>query len=133
MFVKIWLNKTHRNFFLIYVYTIIFHLWCGLLGIFGGTLLVSALHYINFVNPVYWGIVSLIIALGMIIGLYKETFEVGRFFLSLGMFWCLLRFLLITAAWLGGQSVGLGPPLYLLAVGVHRSQSLEPPENPASL
>ena len=124
VFVKPWLQKTHKNFFLIYVVTMIFHIWSGMIGLMGQGFVVPGLHYINIINPGIWAIANIIIAVMMIAGLHRKSFTLSRLALSAGMFWCLLRFLLISAAWVSGYAVGLGPVLYFLAAGLHRSQTL---------
>lgn len=131
--VKPWLHITHRNFFLIYACTAITHLWVALNGLLGqdDDFLAPALVEVNkFADHTTWGWVSLFIGLGLVGGLFLGTFVVSRVFLGFGTAIMIFRFLLIAQAWESGQPVGNTLPYLFLIIGLHISQTLEPPLNP---
>lgn len=131
--VKLWLHKTHKNFFLVYLFTAISHLWIAAHGIFGDQddYLLPALVEVNkFADHTTWGYWSGLIGVGLIFGLFCRTFVVSRLFLGLGIAIMLFRFLLISQAWFNGASVANSLPYLFLIIGLHVSQTLEPPINP---
>lgn len=131
--VKIWLHKTHINFFLVYMFTAISHLWISANGVFGqdNDYASPALIEVNkFADHTTWGYWSGIIGLGLIFGLFCRTFVVSRLFLGFGIAIMLFRFLLISQAWLNGAPVANSLPYLFLIIGLHVSQTLEPPINP---
>lgn len=131
--VRPWLHITHRNFFLIYACTAITHLWVSVHWLLGqdDDFLAPALVEVNkFADRVTWGWVSLLIGLGLVLGLFFKTFVFSRVFLGFGTAIMIFRFLLIAQAWENGQPVGNTLPYLFLIIGLHISQTLEPPLNP---
>lgn len=130
---KPWLQKFHKNFFLIYVFTIVHFFWNAINGIFGNFswFNIEVLHFVNFVNPFIWGVGYFIVALMLTIGLFRNDFKLSRIGLAAGLFMESTRFILILfAVFLVGGAVANTLANLLVVVGVLLSQLKEPPVNP---
>lgn len=132
-----WLQRFHRNFFVIYVVTIVFNFWAALNAILGSDSWfdLSILKYVNYVDHGWWGLAYLGVGTIMLLGLFRPNFNLARIGLALGLFLACARFLLIVlAVWLE-RDVGGANTLtnMLMVVGVYVSQLLEPPVNPSTM
>lgn len=130
---KPWLQKFHKNFFLIYVVTFIHFFWNAVNGIFGSSAWfnIEVLHFVNFVSPFIWGVGYLFVALMLVVGLFKNDFRLARIGLASGLFMEFTRFILILlAVFIVGGAVANTLANLLVVVGVLLSQLREPPVNP---
>lgn len=135
-FVKPWLPTSHRNFFIIYAATTIYHVWCGLNALLGPGrwFEIDSLKFVNEVaDPVIWGVFNLLIAAALYINLHLRDFRFARVALGVGLAWVMLRFLLIALGWATGEDIANSLPNLFLCGAVHVAQTLEPPVNPATL
>jgi hypothetical protein len=134
--VKPWLHKTHRNFFVIYTATIVFHLWCAANAFFGPDRWFE-LETLEFVNKAagnnVWGAVNLVVAVGLYAGLYTVHFDrYARVALAAGFLWVMFRFILVMIGLASGNDAANSLPNLFLCAMVHMAQTLEPPSNPAT-
>lgn len=131
--VRPWLPRTHPNFFIIYTCALIYHVWAGLLGIFGSDqdFAGSGLLYVRQLGTHQeWGYLSLAIGLALYLGIHCRTFEPARYALAAGLAITAARWVCILIAWAHHAQVGYAPPVYFLICGLHVSQVREPPVNP---
>lgn len=131
-----WLRRSHPNFFLIYMATLVSFAGFALLGLFSADshFASPAYKYINlFASHEVWGAWAAATSVIMFIGLHFSNFRMARFGLGMGLCWMLLRFFFFAeAAWAGIPGALNGLPTYMLGALVLLGQTLEPPSNPAS-
>lgn len=131
-----WLPRTHRNFFIIYAGTIIFHLWCAASGLLGpdSWYTAPAFRDVNLAgSPEAWATVNLAIGACLWAGLHLESFRWSRYVLGVAGAWVWLRFFLIALAAVDGADIGNSLPNLFLVGMVHVAQVLEPPLNPETM
>lgn len=131
-----WLRERHPVFFLTYVSTIIYHLWCGVNGLLGAGSAYSspAFRYVNeWAKPQVWAAANLLIALALFVGLHRTNFDrIARKALAAGLLWVIFRFVLVAAAIQQGADGGNSMPNLFAVAVLHLAQTLEPPSNPTS-
>lgn len=134
--VRPWLHRTHRNFFVIYVATIVYHAWCGANASLGPErwFEVDALDRVNMAatNDV-WGAVNVVVAVALYFGLHVTNFDrYARVALAVGLLWVVVRFALVAEGLASGSDAANTLPNLFLCAMVHVAQTLEPPTNPAT-
>lgn len=131
-----WLQRSHPNFFFIYVATLTFHLWQASIGLFGPASFFGApgLDRVNrTANPEVWGLAFAIIGVSMMLGLFRGSFQLSRLALAAGAALCTFRAVLIGLTISDGFYGSMtGVPVWFLAASLHLSQTGEPPFNPAT-
>lgn len=129
------LLRDHPNFFFSYVATVVFHVSLAYIGFFAKSSSFSspALEYVNhFASREAWAAVSGVVASGLIVGLWRHSFALSRISLAIGASLTFTRMMLLIMPFvLHHTTLGItGLPVWALAVGVHLSQTAEPPLNP---
>lgn len=133
-FVKPWLQRSHPNFAMIFVCTLLFHGWSAITlfsddDAMSSPALVKAL---DFVAQDTWGWWHAVVAVVMLVGLFRPRFDLARLGLAIGLALMATRSILLIQAALDGIPVGIGIGAFLLITALHASQAFEPPVNPAT-
>lgn len=128
------LRKTHRDFFVVLLGTLIFYVWEAfghLSGRADGSFTLPALYYVAQIgNPSVWGVAFAVAAGILSVSMWRtRTFHVARAGLALGMIICGLRFVLLVRA---GDAAITGAPTWFFVCMVHAAAVMEPPVNPAT-
>jgi hypothetical protein len=135
LFVRPWLRKTHPQFFLDYAIKICTQLAVGVYLIFtrDSNFNSPGLQHVNdYLAPVSWGTLHLIVGVGMFMSLHLKSFHMARIFMGCAFVLFLMRGSLLTWSFFDGAAVGLGPIIFLsLAFNLIPSIK-EPPVNPAT-
>lgn len=132
---KPWLQRFHRNFFIIYVIMAVHSIWAGINGIFGPSEWYdfASLEYVNYLSPQWWGVLYLLVGVGLIAGLFRDNFKLARSALAAGLFLESTRWLLILLTVVNSNAGANALTNLLVVVGVYLSMLLEPPVNPSSV
>lgn len=132
---KLWLKRSHPNYYVIYLFTLVHFFWNALNGLIGGEeFSIPVLDHVNAVaSPQVWGVSYLVVTVLLLVGLFRANFKVAKLGLAIGLLMQLSRFLLVLSVSLAeAVAVANTLPNLLVVVGVLISQSLEPPVNPAT-
>lgn len=134
---RLWLLRSHPNFFVILAATFVFHAAQAGIGLFGPARSFQSvsLTYVNeLASPMTWGIAFGATAAGLAIGgISRRWWHVARLALAWGAIVTGVRAVLIGMAASNLDGTGLtGVPVWVLIATLHLSQAGEPPTNPAT-
>lgn len=131
-----WLRRSHPNFFLSLVATLLFNVGQGLVGLAPQSLSnAPSLFYVYEVADYRtWAAAFSLVALGVLAGLSrKQWWAITRYALALGVTLCAVRGVLIAYSTIVDEESGLtGIPAWILISAIHLAQLGEPTSNPLS-
>lgn len=134
---RLWLYRSHPNFFIVLAATFAFHVAQCAIGVFApepAFRSVSLTYVHDIADPAVWGAAFGITAAGIAAGLAsRRWWHIARLALAWGAVITGVRAVLIAMAAYNLDGTGLtGVPVWTLIATLHLSQAGEPPNNPAS-
>lgn len=131
-----WLQKSHPNFFFIYAFSAVFHLWRSIVFIVGpsSAFATPSLTWVQrAASPFEWGVIHLVVALVMFTGLFRTNWSMSRLGLLAGFIVCAFYTVFLALPILDGVYLSMTAlPVWFGWSACQLSQLAEPPFNPAT-